>query len=517
MTVTTINVTDMHCASCSNKIRHALQPIAEIDSLQFNPVRRQVFVTHNEKLASTTLLELIERAGFHPHLQSDSRMVWQESRDLLKRLGVAGLAMMQVMMVQVALYAGAFQGIDEGVRRLLEYTALLFSIPVVVYSATPFFVSAFSAIRHGLNMDAPIALAVAIAFCVSLVNTVSGSGEVYYDSVVMFTFLMLGARYLEQRLRYRLGVEDSLQASMPRFATQIDAGQQHRVEVANLRVGDHLWIAEGEQIPVDGIVSSDVAVIEEALLTGESDWCQRGQGDPVYAGTLNRGVGFELQVTAILAESRAAEIDNLANTALDAKHNLARLADKVARVFVPSILVLAASTFAGWMMFAPEHALSAALAVLVVSCPCALSLATPAALTAALTRLRQGGVLVKNSRALEVIGKVHHVFFDKTGTLTYPQARIEGVHTLGIYSEADCRRYASALQAHSSHPLALAFKDPAVTPANQVTLVTGEGVKGEVEGHWVQIGKAQFCGMSETQHNNKLVYLALDQQPHAQR
>ena len=225
MTVTTINVSDMHCASCSNKIRNALSQFADIQQLQFNPVRRQVFITHNDALSSSNLLEQIELAGFHPHLESDSRLIWQESHDLLKRLGVAGLAMMQVMMVQIALYAGAFQGIEDSMRRLLEYTALLFCIPVVVYSAVPFFRSALTSMRHGLNMDAPIALAVCIAFSISLVNTLRGSGEVYYDSVVMFTFLMLGARYLEQRLRHRLGVEDSLQAAMPRTSTVVDGAQ----------------------------------------------------------------------------------------------------------------------------------------------------------------------------------------------------------------------------------------------------------------------------------------------------
>ena len=467
MTVTTINVSDMHCASCSNKIRSALSQFTDIHQLQFNPVRRQVFITHDDALSSSNLLEQIELAGFHPHLENDSRLVWQESHDLLKRLGVAGLAMMQVMMVQIALYAGAFQGIEDSMRRLLEYTALLFCIPVVVFSAVPFFRSALTSLRHGLNMDAPIALAVFLAFSISLANTLRGSGEVYYDSVVMFTFLMLGARYLEQRLRHRLGVEDSLQAAMPRSATVIAGAQMTPTPVAKVAIGAQLWIAEGEQVPLDGTVDSDDALLEEALLTGESDWQRRRRGEQVFAGTLNRGHGFYLRVTASLANSRVAEIDRLANTALDAKHHLARLADKVARVFVPSILVIAAATYLLWSQFAPEQALAAALAVLVVSCPCALSLATPAALTAALTRLRQGGILVKNSRALEVAYDLAHVFFDKTGTLTDPRTQIVDVRLLGRHNERQCREYAAALQAHASHPLAAAFKDAAVAPATR--------------------------------------------------
>jgi Cu2+-exporting ATPase len=523
MTVTTINVSDMHCASCSNKIRNALSQFADIQQLQFNPVRRQVFITHDDALSSSYLLEQIELAGFHPHLESDSRLVWQESHDLLKRLGVAGLAMMQVMMVQIALYAGAFQGIEDSMRRLLEYTALLFCIPVVVYSAVPFFRSALTSMRHGLNMDAPIALAVFIAFSISLVNTLRGSGEVYYDSVVMFTFLMLGARYLEQRLRHRLGVEDSLQAAMPRTATVVDGAQMMPTPLAEVAVGARLWIAEGEQVPLDGTVDSDGALLEEALLTGESDWQTRKRGEQVFAGTLNRGHGFYLRVAAGLTDSRVAEIDRLANTALDAKHHLARLADKVARVFVPSILFIAAATYLIWSLFVPENALSAALAVLVVSCPCALSLATPAALTAALTRLRQAGILVKNSRALEVADDLAHVFFDKTGTLTDPRTRIVNVHVIGKHSEQQCREYAAALQAHASHPLAEAFKDAAVTPAAGAEVVTAQGVKGMIEGHQVSIGSAEFCGFPGPEAEeavadatrDKQVYLSIDHVPAA--
>lgn len=524
MTVTTINVNDMHCASCSNKIRNALGDFSGIQNLQFNPVRRQVFVTHNDAVSSANLLETIELAGFHPHLESDSRFVWQASRDLLKRLGVAGLAMMQVMMVQIALYAGAFQGIEEGIRRLLEFTALLFCIPVVVYAAVPFFRSALTSIRHGLNMDAPIALAVSIAFTISLANTMRGSGEVYYDSVVMFTFLMLGARYLEQRLRHRLGVEDSLQASMPRYANVVSDGRIDQQPLAQIAVGAQLWIAEGEQIPVDGVLDSDQAVLEEALLTGESDWQQRHRGDKLFAGTLNRGHGFYLRATAILEESRIAEIDRLANTALDAKHHLARLADRVARIFVPSILLIAAATYLLWSWFAPEQALPAALAVLVVSCPCALSLATPAALTAALTRLRQAGVLVKNSRALEVTNELKHVFFDKTGTLTDPRTQVTAVQGLGQHTDAEYLRYAAALQAHAAHPLAEAFKDGSVTPATKAAVITGQGVQGEIEGLQLRIGSAEFCGFSQAKSDSagaevdaagKQVYLSIDGAPAA--
>ncbi|MEE4282516.1 MAG: HAD-IC family P-type ATPase, partial [Pseudomonadales bacterium] len=516
MTVTTISVADMHCAACSNKISNALAHLRDIENLQFNPVRRQVFVTHADTLPSATLIEQIELAGFHPQLAGDSSMVWNESHTLLKRLGVAGLGMMQVMMVQGALYAGMFQGMEEGIRRLLEFTALIFCIPVVVYSAVPFFRSALTSIRHGLNMDAPIALAVTIAFSVSLWHTLEGRGEVYYDSVVMFTFLMLGARYLEQRLRQRLGVADSLLANMPRTALRIVDGQYVATALIQVSAGDQLWIEEGAHVPVDGTLVSAHAKLEEALLTGESDWQDKNTGDVIYAGTLNRGAAFQLNVIADLAHSRAAEIDQLAQTALEAKHSLASIADRVARIFIPTILAIAATTYWVWLQISPEQALSAALAVLVVSCPCALSLATPAALTAALTRLRQGGVVVKNSRALEITRSLTQVFFDKTGTLTHPRPRIERVEVLGGFDQNDCLDWAAGLQAHSSHPLAQAFKRNTVVPTREILITTGHGVSGELDGRQVRIGSAEFCGfIPHPSSANKLVYLSVDNTPAA--
>jgi Cu2+-exporting ATPase len=514
VTVTTISVNDMHCAACSNKIRSALKHLGDIQTLQFNPVRRQVFVTHADTLPSAALLEQIELAGFHPQLESDSRMVWTENHSLLKRLGIAGLGMMQVMMVQGALYAGMFQGMDEGIRRLLEFAALIFCIPVVVYSAVPFFKSALASLRHGLNMDAPIALAVTLAFSVSLWHTLQGSGEVYYDSVVMFTFLMLGARYLEQRLRQRLGVADSLLATMPRFALQIVGQEYVEKPLEKVVAGDQLWVEEGAQIPVDGTLVSGHATIEEALLTGESDWQNKSKDDALYAGTLNRGPGFQLSVTAALAHSRAAEIDQLAQTAFTAKHSLARIADQVARVFIPTILMLAAITYWLWLQVSPEQALSAALAVLVVSCPCALSLATPAALTAALTRLRQGGILVKNSRALEITGSLKKVFFDKTGTLTHPRPRIESVETFAGFDRNTALDMAAALQAHSSHPLAQAFRRNRVLSAENIEIIPGQGIAGNFRSQPVRIGSAEFCHVPPAtkmqSSSTKDVYLSVD-------
>ena len=511
MTVTTIAVPDMHCAACVAKVRRAVNKLVDVAEVQFNPVKRQVFVSHGSGISNAELLREIETAGFQPQLIADSGAGLGDDGRLLKRLGVAGIGMMQVMMVQIALYAGFFQGMEQSIERLLELTALLFCIPVVAYSAVPFFVRAAFSLRHGLNMDTPIGLAIAVAFTVSLTNTLRGSGDVYYDSVVMFTFLMLGARFWEQRLRHRLAMQDSLQASLPRFATRIQGSQHISTPIDAIQPQHELWIVEGEQIPLDGTLISDHATLEQAWLTGESDWRDIRRGEPVFAGTYNRGAGLRMCVTSTPQSTRVAHIDAMADQALDQKSRFSRLADRVAGVFIPAILSIAGMTYITWSLIDPDRALSAALAVLVVSCPCALSLATPAAITAALTRLRNHGVLVRNSAALERISGIARVFFDKTGTLTSPNPQVVDAHIKPGWDEKQCWRYACALQAHSSHPLARAFHTEQPLAASEVVIHTGAGVAGRVDGSKVRIGTAAFCGQHEEKTApGKEVHLAID-------
>ncbi len=521
MTTTTITVSDMHCAACHNKIRNVLKPLGGISQLQFNPVRRQVHVTHNNNLNAAALLTQIEQAGFRPSLVNASANASHADRLLLKRLGVAGLAMMQVMMVHIALYAGAFQGMQAELQRLLEFTALLFCIPVVSYAAVPFFSHGLNLRRYGVTMDTPIALAITIAFLTSLANTWRGAGEVYYDSVVMFAFLMLAARYIDQRLRQRLRVQDSLLAALPRRVCRLRQGRRQSVDVDRVNCGDVLWINQGEQLPADGRLLDAQATLDEALLSGEAAWRNRSEGELLYAGTFNRGPALRLRVSARPEASRLAHIDQLANNALQAKQGLARLADQVARVFIPGVLTLAALTFAVWWQLDPAQALPATLAVLVVSCPCALSLATPAALTAALVKLRQLGVMVKNPRALE-LPTPDTVYIDKTGTLTEPAGQTLRCRPLPGYSPARCLQLAAALQRHTTHPLAEAFLQQAArqqltaAEAVRVQVVPGAGVRGEVEGQRVALGSAAFCDgtlfpAAETrQEDAKQVYLTVD-------
>jgi Cu2+-exporting ATPase len=417
--------------------------------------------------------------------------------------------------VSVALYAGALESMAEGYRRLLEYTSLVFCIPVVAYSAMPFFTSAIGAFKRGINMDVPVALAISITFITSLVATVTGTGEVYYDSVVMFTFLLLGARYVDGRLRARFDMSSNVLAALPDTAVRLVESGRETVRVCDLETGDRVWVNEGERLPVDGILQSASAILDEATLSGESVPVTRKRLSGLWAGTINCGAGIELLASAPAGKSRIADIAALADKAHLTRAPQAVLADRVAAIFIPAVLLLASGTFLAWQFFDPGRAFVAAIAVLIVSCPCALSLATPAALTAAMTKLRQSGLVLTTSRALHEAATVNRALIDKTGTLTLHQPRIESVTLLDeTLPEAFCRSLAGALQAHSSHPYASAF--PLVgddIPITRPEAVAGEGIRGFWGTREVRMGNGAFCGHKGAR--DAAVYLAVDNVPKA--
>ena len=512
MTVSTINVPDMHCSACSGKIRSALKTLTGVDATYFNPSRRQVLVEHADTVPSLELLKRIEAAGFTPALSGvDAHDARQ--KQLLKRLGIAGLAMMQVMMAAVALYAGDFQSMADSYRRLLEFTSLIFCIPVVAYSAMPFFTGALAAFRTGINMDVPIALAISIAFGTSLYNTLNGTGHVYYDSVVMFTFLLLGARYIDSRLQQRFATTDQALAALPEQALRItEDGGKELVAVQDISAGEKIWVSEGSQIPVDGRLLNETANVDEAVLSGESEWVRKSSGGPLWAGTINCGAGFSMTATARYDASRIADIAALANRAHLDRAPAALLADRVAAFFIPTILVLAGATFIVWQLIDPTRALIAALTVLVVSCPCALSLATPAALTAAMTRLRDAGIVLTRSAALEQAASIDQALLDKTGTLTMHEPSIKGVTVLSDqYPESVYRELAGALQQYSAHPYARAFPDGGNHQLTSVETVTGKGVRGRWDNQELRIGSAEFCHAGDS--DDRAIYLCINDTP----
>ncbi|MEM1432741.1 MAG: cation-translocating P-type ATPase [Pseudomonadota bacterium] len=538
MSATTLAISDMHCSACVGKVERLLRSHSWIEAFMVNPFSRRVYLTHDDRHDPLLLLKELEDLGFQPTLIEQRTEADESYRSReLKRIGVAGVCAMQVMMASVAVYFGDAWGMDDGIRQLLAWASLLLCVPLVGYCAQPFFAGALRALRRGVSMDVPIALAIVVAFAVSVQHTVAGAGALYFDSVGMFVFLLLLARFYDARLRRVLSAEDRLQQLLPQTVYRMTAAGPEEADAAAVQIGDTLWVPEGAIVPADGELKADGALLDESVLSGEADWVRKSRGAPVYAGTHNRGAGFEMQALAVPRDSRAAEIQTLSARISLTKAPLARLADRLARIFVPTILGLAAVTYL-LHRFAvgglpTEDALSAALAVLIVSCPCALALAIPAATAAALIRARRLGILLADSGLLETLPTIRQVLLDKTGTVLAPDLALTRVVTWAGWSADSVYALASALQRHSSHPIAAAFRAPAlprsvaVSPQQswdpvadwtlgQIEAVAGAGLSAVLKfDGWVadvRLGSAQHCGIDPGQQADsaQTVFLCLD-------
>lgn len=493
-------VEGMHCGGCALKIERGLGALSGVERVSVNGATKRMQVRWDlNTVPFSRLLRTIAELGFVPRVigavpAADADGV-REKRQALKRLAVAGLGMAQVMSFAFALYAGAAHGMDPTIARYLRLISLVVTVPVVFYSATPFFSGAWGDLKaRRLGMDIPVSLATALAFAASIFNTLRDSGEVYFDSVTMFVFLLLLGRFIEMQTRHRSGSATAALAHLlPATVQRFRQGQMQTVNLAEIEAGDRLLVPAGAAIAADGRVLRGTARVDESLLTGESTPATRGIDDPVLGGSLNLGQPFEMTVTAAGASTVLASIVRLLERAQAERPRLGLLADRAAAWFVAGVLLLAAAVAGAWLYFDPSRAFAATLAVLVVTCPCALSLATPAAIAAATTRLARMGLLIAHPDAIEALGQAHYCVFDKTGTLTQGAPRVIHVTTYGNRSTNDCMKIAAALEAHSQHPLAGAFSAAAAPPATDVRELRGQGLEGIVDGTLFRIGQFDFA------------------------
>ncbi|MEP6938569.1 MAG: heavy metal translocating P-type ATPase [Rudaea sp.] len=499
-------VEGMRCAACSWLIERALRGIAGVRELSINPAAKRLHVTWaRDATALSTILARVARLGYTPRpldAQSLDATALQESRAAMKRLIVAGLGMMQAMMYAVALYAGAFDGMDPATRDFFRWLGLLVTTPVVFYSARPFFLGALRELRARLTgMDTTIALAIALIYAASLFETVRGGAQVYFDSASMFVFLLLGGRYLEMRGRQRAtDIVDALARLQPALAQRRQAGGLlETVGVHELETGDVVLVASGDTVPADGALLGERCEVDESLLTGESRERLRRRGDTLIAGSIVRTGPAEIRVAQIGAETILSGILRLITKAQAQRPRAALLSDRIAARFVAGVLTLALLTALGWYAIEPSRAFAAALAVLVVSCPCAFALSVPIAYLRAASSLARMGVLMTRSDALEKLASIDRVVFDKTGTLTENRLELARVETLGGRSVEDCLRIAAALEESSAHPFAAAIRDAARTEqrptlsASAIQTSAGAGVEGHVDGVGYRIGRGDFA------------------------
>lgn len=499
---------NIRCAACAWLIEQHLGSLPGVESVIANVATRRVVVRWRaaEQPVSALLAALagIGYLAWPFEVSRSDRHDRHARRGLLMRMAVAMLGMMQVMMYAWPIYTHEAT-IDPGQLQLMRWASLVLTLPVVLYSASPILAGAWRSLkqRH-LGMDVPVAIGVGAGFLASTVATLRGTGEVYFDSVTMFVAFLLLARYLELRVRQasRSGAE-MLARQLPATCEQLQAkgGAGERVPVARLRAGDLIRVKAGEVVPADATVVAGASEIDESMLTGESRPVPRGIGDPVLAGCFNAASPLELRVAKVGAATRLAEIVAVLDRALAEKPRLATLADRVAGWFVGILLVLAA--LAGtvwWAWIDPSRALLVTVAVLVVSCPCALSLATPAALAAAGAALSRRGLLLTRGHALETLASVTDVVLDKTGTLTQGRFALVRTHPMGDADPAASLSVAAAIERSGEHPIARGIVEAAQAQGlmreshviGAVRNVPGQGLEAEVDGELLRLGRREF-------------------------
>jgi P-type Cu2+ transporter len=495
----TLLVEGVRCAACGWLIERSLEHVPGVREIRVNPATgRARLVWEPGKLPLSAALGVLARLGYRPHPGGTGAadLAQRERRAALRRLGVAGIGMIQVMMYAVALYVGAFQEMDAGLEALFRWVSLVVATPVALYAGRPFFTGAWRDIRSGRpGMDVPVALAVGGAWLASVAHTLSGQGEVYFDSVTMFVFFLTLGRYLEMNARHRAGdTHEALARLLPSTARRRAAQGWESVALAQLRPGDVVSVLHGETLPADGRLTGAGARLDESMLSGESRPRLRQAGEPALAGSINLGDPLEIEVVRTGSDTIVSAIGRLLDRAQTERPPIAAAADRVARWFVLGVLAAAATTWFVWNILDPARAFEVTLAVLVVTCPCALSIATPAAMTAATAFLARRGLLVTRAGAVERLARVKRVIFDKTGTLTLGQPRITGVETRSALPADAALGIAAALEAVSEHPIARAFA--VASPAGEardVQVSPGLGIEGMVAGRRWRLGRPDWA------------------------
>ncbi|MCX7897752.1 MAG: heavy metal translocating P-type ATPase [Rhodocyclaceae bacterium] len=504
------------CAACVwlNETHLARQP--GVTAVDINYATRRARVRWDTRITKLSdLLAAIQAIGYRAHPYDATRaeaLARKERRAALWRLFVAGFGMMQVMMYAVPVYL-ASDDMPLEIEQLMRWASLVLTLPVMVYSAAPFFVSALRDLKwRRIGMDVPVALGLASAFLASVWATLTASGEVYFDSVTMFVFFLLSGRYLEMMARQKAvrGVEE-LAKIMPTFAERLSGWRpaeatyvSERVAVADLAVDDVVRVKPGETVPGDGVVLEGRSSCDESLLTGESRPIAKAPGDAVIGGSVNVESPLIVRLTRVGEATRLASIRRLMEEAAAEKPRLVVLADRVAARFVGALLLLAAVTAAYWWHADPSQALWIFVAVLVVSCPCALSLATPAALTVATGSMARLGVLITRGHAIETLARADHWIFDKTGTLTVGRPTVVDMVIGENVEPARVQGLVRALEAGSEHPLARALQEKVgageAASLTDLLAVTGQGLEArEKTGRRVRIGAPDFVAALHAQ------------------
>ncbi len=495
---TSLMIEGISCAACGWLIERHLRNVRGVAEASLNLSNHRLNVRWSDsELPLSELLAELRRIGYaaHPYRADEAaERLANENRRSLRQLGVAGLLWMQVMMATMATWPEFNLDLSESFFVTLRWTALLLTTPIVFYCCTDFFKGALRDIRtRHLTMDVSVSLAIGGAYVAGIWSTITGQGELYFDAVGMFALFLLAGRYLERRARERTAAATAqLVNLLPASCLRLDAqGHSSRILLSELQLGDQVLVQPGGLIPADGTIISGQSSVDESLLTGEYLPLPRGAGDAVTAGTLNVEGPLTIEVQALGDDTRLSAIVRLLERAQADKPKLAELADRVAQWFLLVVLVVATVVGLVWWQIDPQRAFWIVLALLVATCPCALSLATPTALTTATGTLHKLGLLLTRGHVLEGLNQIDTVVFDKTGTLTEGRLTLSAIHPLGALDADACLALAAGLENRSEHPIARAF-GRAPLPAESVETVPGLGLVGSVDGRALRIGQPSF-------------------------
>lgn len=476
-------VPDLHCGGCVKRFTSAMDKDKTQQNYEFqcDPLKRQVTFESESVKSIPELKKQMFEAGFPAYILVDSKkMQLKEQRDFLKRIFVSVIGMMQVMMFALTIYME--DSMPQVWLEVFHWFSLFVTTPVLLYAGKPYFISAAGALlRKQVNMEVPVAIALIVAYVYSFMGLVHGVHTLYFDSINMFLFFLTLGRFAEWKARYKTTeASEALWADIPQTVTVVTDEGDIEKELTQVRPKDIVLVKVGSQFPIDGEIISGQSLVDESMLTGESEPVLRQIGDQVFAGTVNQTQSVQVRTKAVQGATQLGHIQRLLFEAQDAKPKLARMADKVAGYFILRLLILAVVVGGFWWWYDPSQAIPIVVSLLIVTCPCALSLATPAAIAAALARLTQQGIVVAKGDALEKVAKITHFVFDKTGTLTEGTFEIDQVKVIGENTKDSALSIAAALEATTEHPIGKAFTHNRQSNdvATDIEVLPGVGIQG---------------------------------------
>lgn len=493
---TDLVVDGLRCAGCIAKLEQGLLAVDGVAEARVNFTTKRLHVVHEPVLDTDALIAGIGRIGFEAHLLAETGTVERESKRLARALAVAAFAAMNVMLLSVSVWSGA----DGATRALFHWLSALIALPAIAYAGRPFFESAWRALRQGrTNMDVPISIGITLTCAMSLYETAVQGPHAYFDGAVMLIAFLLGGRLLDSVMRER--AQDGVAALLRKLPDDVrvleEDGQVRSVAVAAVRPGMRVLVPAGDRIGVDGVVEAGISDVDRSIVTGESAPEPIAAGGQVLAGTINLTSPLTVRVTAAAADTVLADIARLMEAAGQHKSRYVRIADRASRLYAPAVHLLAALSCAGWLLAGAgwHEALLIAVAVLIITCPCALGLAVPVAQVVASGALMRRGVLVRDGAALEKLAVVDTVLLDKTGTVTLGQL----TPVSGISADTEQRRVLLALALGTRHPharaIARALEAEGVVPAllSELREVVGSGVEGLLDGRRAALGRASWA------------------------